>query len=489
MPTWIDKLLKRPERKRHWYGFVSSGKTLHDAWTSKQARDISDKIKMMDALVQDSQISTALSYYATDATVPNSDGNIIWAVPQDGCTEDAANAVNDLFARWNINEYARSHILQLATYGNLYIPTTKLYNDDVSGRQVGVMIDNNTFRDEKFDIVPSTKLKPDHVLHLWYRGEPSGYLYKQSDSDDDMVVCPESAIIHFSLGGLVGDYTIDLALDDGGTKTYDIKFADPLMDNAVVPTRTLTLLEDSLLLSSFSKTVKFINVDCTDVEDESEIKLHLLEMKDALEQQLSLNTNTGDTQSFVNPQSPNNLIYLPRFNGNEPITITDLNMADTSESDTTLLDHFLNKKLSVLGIPKEALNFSSNEGLGGAGSVLSQRSALYANSLQRIESAYIAGWRQAANTYFVQRGLSGLCDQYILKMEPILTEMSTVLFERRDSALSQASTFLSVANDAGVSEDSDIREGLSEILSDAFPKLGSNVKSWELDREEASDEF
>ena len=47
------------------------------------------------------------------------------------------------------------------------------------------------------------------------------------------------------------------------------------------------------------------------------------------------------------------------------------------------------------------MNFSSNEGLGGAGSVLSQRSALYANSLQRLESAYIAGWTDALNKYFI----------------------------------------------------------------------------------------
>lgn len=37
----------------------------------------------MRALANDSQVATALSYYATDATIPNSDGQIIWAVPID----------------------------------------------------------------------------------------------------------------------------------------------------------------------------------------------------------------------------------------------------------------------------------------------------------------------------------------------------------------------------------------------------------------------
>lgn len=45
--------------------------------------DIKSRIVAMRALANDSQVATALSYYATDATIPNSDGQIIWAVPID----------------------------------------------------------------------------------------------------------------------------------------------------------------------------------------------------------------------------------------------------------------------------------------------------------------------------------------------------------------------------------------------------------------------
>ena len=56
------------------------------------------------------------------------------------------------------------------------------------------------------------------------------------------------------------------------------------------------------------------------------------------------------------------------------------------------------------------MNFSSAEGLGGAGAVMSQRSALYGNSLQRIETAYKEGWRSAMNKYFIEHGMSGMVD-------------------------------------------------------------------------------
>ena len=70
----------------------------------------------MRNLAKDSQISTALSYYATDCTVPNSSNQIIWATSED---KKVAEFINKLFLRWNINEYVRDHILELATIGNL----------------------------------------------------------------------------------------------------------------------------------------------------------------------------------------------------------------------------------------------------------------------------------------------------------------------------------------------------------------------------------
>ena len=457
--------------------------------------DIKTQIDTMRALANDSQISTALSYYATDATTTNTAGDIIWASPVDDKYKDVADIINQLFKRWNVNEYARDHILELATIGNLYIPTTEMYRS--SGQSISshlVTLDNNTIVDDDFDIIPSTRLLPEDVIHLYYRGEPSGYIYQPSDDDlsrSEYVTCPESAIIHFSLGGLLGDYTIDTIDNEGKPKIYDIKFANPLMDKAVQPTQTLSLLEDANVLSSLNRIIKFINVDCGTGVEETEIIDTLQQFKDKVEQQLSLNTVTGDAQSFVNPQSPNNLIYLPKVNGSDAISITDLNMSESTETDNKLLQYYQDKKLSVLGVPKEAMNFSSNEGLGGAGSVLSQRSALYANSLQRLETAYKAGWKDGLNKYFIAKGMSGFVDKFQLNMQPIITTQSTITFDKRDAALSQASTLIQVLKDIGVTDNEPFKSSLVEILSEVFPQIGSDVVNWNLDLSEGgeSDEF
>lgn len=447
--------------------------------------DIKSKIDTMRGLARDSQIATALSYYATDATTTNTSGQILWATSDN---KQLADIINGLFKKWNINSYARDHILELATIGNLYIPTTDMYKESTySTKQIGIALDNNTIPNRDFDIIPSYKIPPEDVLHLWYQGQPCGYMYAPDDDFSGHIRYPESSIIHFSLGGILGDYTIDTKQADGSVKTWDIMFAEPLMSNAISPTQTLNLLEDATLLSSLSRVVRFVNVDCGDSNDEEAVTAYLQQIKDAIEQNLSINTSTGDVQSFVNPQSPNNLIYLPKRKGQDIVSITDLNMADFTEADNNLLEYYQNKKLSVLGVPKEAMNFSSNEGLGGAGSVMSQRSALYANILTRIETAYKAGWTSALNTYFKSNNMSAYADNFELHMNPIITTQSTIQFDKRDSALSQADTFVNVLKNLGVTKSDAYREGLSEILTEGFPQMGSDANGWRLNLDEGDD--
>jgi hypothetical protein len=210
-------------------------------------------------------------------------------------------------------------------------------------------------------------------------------------------------------------------------------------------------------------------------------------MKDTIEQHLSVNTTTGDSQSFVNPQSPNNLIFAPMIDGQVPIQTADLNMADTTETESQLLDHFENQKLSVLGVPKEALNYSSAEGLGNAGTVLSQRSQLYANVLQRIKTCYISGWREALNSYFNQRNLQGLVDSFELHMMPTLTAMSTIQEENKSRNIEQARSLIDVLEQFKSNELNET--AVIEALQNTFPTTVASIEKKSSDEtSEDSDE-
>lgn len=485
-----DRLL--PQRSQpSWLKTLQSGTLLHlgDVAHNTDFASIKTQIDTMRALARDSQVSTALSYYATDATVLNTSGQVIWASPKEPKDKDVAKVINDLFLRWDVVSYARSHILELATYGNFYMPTTDYYKN-LSGRRgrVNVALDHNSIIDMDYDIIPSSKIPPEDIVHLWQEGKPTGYYYRPDDSNET-IVFPESSVIHFSLGGLLGEYKIKGKNSSRDDVEYDIQFAEPLMAQAVQPTQALSLLEDAIMLSSLARTIKIMNVEVGNTAEEDEVRDALQQVKDTMEQQLSINTNNGDAQSYVNPQSPNNLIYIPKINGQDAITVTDLNMADSNEADSKLLTHYQDKKLSVLGVPKEALNFSSNEGLGGAGSVLSQRSAIYANALQRIETAYMAGWRKAINYYFERRNLSGYVDRYELHMQPIVTTLSTVTFEKRTEAISQAQAISQLMMDLGMKkDDKEYKSAITEILSEVLPKTGTKVSEWDINLSQGGDQ-
>lgn len=483
----FDRLWKRRPFKKRRSSFLRSVVTgsvyrVSDLRGNTSLADIRSKIDTMRNLAQDSQVSTVLSYYATDCTTTNSAGQIIWASSE---TEGLADLINSLFKRWKVNAYARDDILELATVGNLYKPTTVAYRDpSTPSLKEGVVLDNNTIIDKDFDIVPAYKIPAEDIIHIWQEGEPLGFIFQPDETVKQYIIYPESAVIHFSLGGLLGDYTFDATNPKTGeTMVYDIQFAEPLLSAAVIPTQTLALLEDSMLLASLIRVIKFVNVDCSNAEEE-EIQGILQQMKDAIEQQMSINTSNGDAQSFLNPQSPNNLIYLPKVNGTDAVSITDLNMAENTEADNKLMDHYENKKLSTLGVPKEALNYSSAEGLGAAGTVMSQRSSLYANILDRIMTAYKDGWTQAINLYFTQHNMSGYVDKFELHMNPIITTQSTIQFDKRDAALNQAMTLVQLLKEAGVEERDAYITGLIEILTEAFPTLGADVRSWDLNPNE-----
>lgn len=486
----LSKLIesvRKPERNiPSFLRYVTNGGFLKsdDIHGTSNFDNIRSTIESMRTLARDSQISTALSYYATDATTCNSKGQIIWATSVEH--PEVAELINTLFDKWKVNRYARDHILEIATVGNLYMPTTIMYGDQVGSSNHKVALNNNTIPNPEYDIVPSYKIPPEDIVHIWFQGKPSGYIYYPSDSSADYMDLPEDAVIHFSLGGLLGEYTIDTKDTDGNTVQYDIQFATPLLSSALSPTQTLALVEDATILASFARVIKFINVDCGSATSEREIAPLLQQMKDTIEQQFSMNTITGGAQSFMNPQSPNNLIYLPKINGMDAVSITDLNMTDLSEADDKLLNYYQDKKLSVLGVPKEAMNFSSSEGLGNAGAVMSQRSALYANILNRIETAYIAGWTDALNKYFANRNLSGYAGTFELHMNPIITLQSTIQFDKKDAAINQAQNLLSLMKSAGVEDPDKYILALTEILTEAFPSIGADVSDWNinLDSEE-----
>ena len=55
------------------------------------------------------------------------------------------------------------------------------------------------------------------------------------------------------------------------------------------------------------------------------------------------------------------------------------------------------------------------------------------------------------------------------------------MFDKKDSTLNQATTAVDLMKSLGVEDKQDYTEALSEILTEAFPKMGTDVANWKID--------
>ena len=206
MATWFDRLFapRKHDIMSRLRSTVCVKGTFYKVSDLRGASDIEDirtQINVMRALARDSQVSTALNYYATDATTANSAGDIIWATAIDDEHKNVADIINQCFKRWRVNDYARDHILELATMGQIYIPTTEMYREPGARQNRDlVALDKNSLTNIDYDIVPSYMIPPEDIIHLWYKGEPQGFVYQPSSEDtsfsgDQIISYPESSIL------------------------------------------------------------------------------------------------------------------------------------------------------------------------------------------------------------------------------------------------------------------------------------------------------
>ena len=66
-------------------------------------------------------------------------------------------------------------------------------------------------------------------------------------------------------------------------------------------------------------------------------------------------------------------------------------------------------------------------------------------------------------------------------MNPIITVQSTVQFDKRDSAISQATSIVNMLKDLGVKEAGNYTTAITEILTEVLPQTGAAANEWKLD--------
>lgn len=123
---------------------------------------------LLDMMGEDPIISSALEIYASDATEPNDEGNIMWVTSDD---ENVSGAVNQILDSLNINKNAYSHVYSLCKYGDIYL---KLYrNSEFNYDSIKSQVRKDIKRLNESNISESEKekLKEDLILKMYSKND------------------------------------------------------------------------------------------------------------------------------------------------------------------------------------------------------------------------------------------------------------------------------------------------------------------------------
>lgn len=446
----------------------------------------------------DSFAAIALEMYADDITLPNPQGDSIWAESEDPNIADAANRLLKVLG---IKDNLWSIAYNLVTYGDVYyklfrIPGRAILTEDKgSGKGVTearVVLEptpKSYILEEYIEKVDD----PSEVFDLVYRGRSIGFIRTHvnenvSDSssqsmtrgiqnysydfDRDKVELSDSrSYIHIIMpdAGVRHPFTVNLREYDksGNVKTlkYVVNTGRSLLQSSYKSSQQLQLMENSILLSRLTRSsiYRLIQVQVGQKSDSDVISL-LNRIKSLLDKKQVINNTTGEFSSYNNPGPEVSNIILPvKDNGQGGVTQTTIG-GDYDPKSLADLDYYINKELASYKIPRQFVNFTDGGGFNG-GSSLAKISSQYAHRIARYKPPIIKGVTQLINIFFENRS-----PDYVNKFEIKMTNTNTIEDAERVAMTKDKLDLVEQIMSAieGVEDTVGKFEVLKELLNDSY---------------------
>lgn len=402
-----------------------------------------------EQMADDPIISSALDLYADDATQSDSNGNQIWINSDNTKWEQICNTIlNGTKIPEQLWKIARS----LAHYGDVYLElfytktdksvaklvesarldTPELdYTDNILEVDKLVHDESDGYILDRIEIVPDIE----NIFDLRVKGETvafarlvetnayidgkTGYI-SPKDNGGDVRYYPSDKFVHLFIDSSDKrnkDYYI-IDLPGGYQFRFEIARGKSMIHDVFRINRDLQLLEYSVMLNRISKSsiFRFVKVHVGS-QTKANIQTTLRKVKNLIESKISMNTDSGNYQSYLDPGPIENFIYFPVKDNNQGNIEVETVGGDINVRDIADIDYLLNKEFAGLKIPKTYLSFEEPLGMG-AGTTLTKQDARYARTVKRLQKFMLIGFTKLMDIYLDNRGLSYLKDNYVVQMVP-----------------------------------------------------------------------
>lgn len=382
------------------------------------AQNLRAKQNELDIMAADTLPAAILTAYVSDILEPNNNGDLISIIGQNPGEQ---TILNSIYHQLNIPEEKVVYSLlknavAIAEFSREKVkPKETSATEDIKvqvnyGR---VLPEINMLQDTTrvFPIIQKERCvgfievtSPDRLDNFNWTTDMLDY--------DDVVIHSKSDYVYVKYG--INKYSKPLQLriknKDGQLDVYDIDIGHSLLENSYSAWKTLSILQDSIVLASLIKNASTIIIQTEAGEmSEAQIEAAKIKLKSLFEGKLSLG-NDG-LKSYLAPSAKPNYVYSFTYNGTGAIT-SDTIGGEYDPGQLYYLTPFINQFFAGMGAPKQAFNFTGESaGLDGGGAVeeYTKRYLSNVSLFKRLLAKFI---KDCINNVLSSRGLLNIVNNF-----------------------------------------------------------------------------
>ena len=428
--------------------------------------------QMLDTMCEDPIIASIVRTYAEDATEPNDQGKIVWAESSDA---NCAKMVSYLLDTINVDKFVTKWIINLCKYGDAYLrlyresdhedPLFKSTNkeNDLDSFNAFVELQKEEERKKKKNLNEDVRIKAyskeDHYSHYvelvpnpaemfeldrfgktcgFIKADVSTSVYKNDNpvlsnqmrygfKKSDVTVHEATDFVHACL-----DYDssrvpeeVKIFLEDTdnpeANASYIVKRGKSILYDAYPAWRTLSLLENSLMLNRVTKSqlIKLITVDVGSMPKETAQPL-LIRLKNMLEQKTALNTGKY-LQEYTNAGPIDNNVYWTTKNNVGAINIQNIG-GEYDPKNLIDIEYFRDRLFGSLSVLKQYFGFTEDGAGFNGGASLTILSSRYAKTVKSLQNAMIQALTDMVNLMLLDKEMDNYINKFQIRMMPPITQ-------------------------------------------------------------------
>ena len=440
----------------------------------------------LDIMAADSLPAAILSDYLSDVLLPNSNGDLISNIASNPNVQQVVdNIYNRLnipldkvvysllkngiviakFQQFSVKSVAKQVVKKAAkesattrTDGAVMSETDNNKLVQMNDRIVSMPANEQTYIRQPGTILPNITIVPDTytVFPILQYEKCVGYIEITKErsffdtfnweteqvSYKDVIIHPVTDYCYVTFGVRTNSRPVQLTIlnEDGTQTTYDIATGCSMLENAYTAWKTLSILQDSIVLASLIKNAQIMLVEVEGgTATKQQVEAAKLKLRSLFEGQISMGQN--GMKSYLNPQSKPAYIYSFTQNGVGKIT-ANLVGGEYNPGQLYYLTPFVNQFFAAMNAPKQRYGFT--EGAGGldGGGAVEQYTERFKSKVQELKRLLGKFIERCINNVLYSKGLTNLVDEFSCKVHGAYNEASNQEVQLLTSKLSLFTTIL-----------------------------------------------